>query len=150
MKATTKPVWILVADSSTARLFTAEHSASDLIEIETLTHAEAHLHEQDLVTDSPGRGSSSGGAGNHAYTPEVSAKEQEEMHFAKRVIKHLSNELNHNKFERLFIVAAPAFLGSLRSAFNNRIEKQVSFSLGKNIVNLSPVEIRGHLPHSLA
>jgi len=143
-----KPIWILVADSSTARLFTAEHSASDLIEIETMTHSEAHLHEQDLVTDAPGRGSSSAGGGNHAYTSSVSAKEQEETNFAKRVVKHLSEELNHNKFERLFVVAAPKFLGSLRSSFNSRIEKQVTFSLGKNLVSLSPTEIRGHLPHS--
>jgi len=141
-----KPIWILVADSSTARLFTAENSASDLIEINTMTHAEAHLNEQDLVTDAPGRGS----GGNHAYTPEVSAKEQEETTFAKRVVKHLCDELNHNKFERLFIVAAPGFLGSLRQSFTSRIEKQVAFSLGKNIVSQTPTEIREHLPLSLA
>lgn len=139
-----KPIWILVADSSTARLFTTEHSASDLIEINTLNHSEAQLNEQDLVTDSAGKGS-----GNHAYTPEVSAKEQSEMHFAKRVVKHLCDELNQNKFERLFIVAAPAFLGSLRNTLTSRMEKHVAFSLGKNIVTLTPAEIRGHLPHSL-
>ena len=140
-----KPIWILVADSSTARLFTTEHSASDLIEINTLNHSEAHLNEQDLVTDAAGKGT-----GNHAYTPEVSAKEQGEIHFARRVVKHLCDELNQNKFERLFIVAAPAFLGSLRNALTSRMEKHVAFSLGKNIVTLTPAEIRGHLPHSLA
>lgn len=140
-----KPIWILVADSSTARLFTTEHSASDLIEIDTLTHSDAHLNEQDLVTDSAGKGS-----GNHAYTPETSAKEQGEIHFAKQVVNHLCGELNQNKFERLFIVAAPAFLGALRSNLTSRMEKHVAFSLGKNIVGLTPAEIRGHLPHSLA
>ena len=134
MKATTKPVWILVADSSTARLFSAENSASDLIEIETLNYADMYLTDQRVAND----------------VPDVLDKEHVETHFAKRVVKHLNKELNHNKFERLFIVAAPSFLGSLRGEFNNRIEKQVSFSLGKNIVNLPPSKIRSHLPHSLA
>lgn len=142
-----KPIWILVADSSTARLFTTEHSASDLIEINTLNHSEASLNEQELVTDSAGKGRH---VGQHAYDPAVSAKEQGTIDFAKQVVKHLCDELNQNKFERLFIVAAPAFLGSLRSALTSRMEKHVAFSLGKNIVTLTPEEIRGHLPHSLA
>ncbi|HHT00001.1 MAG TPA: host attachment protein [Thiomicrospira sp.] len=145
-----KPIWILVADSSVARIFTAENSASDLIEIETLNHAEALLHEQELVSDEPGRANDGPSGGNHAYTGEVSPKEQEEQNFAKRVVKHLCDELNQNKYERLFIVAAPAFLGSLRNAFTSRVEKQVAYSLGKNVVTQTPQEIRAHLPHSLA
>ncbi len=144
-----KPIWILVADSSSARIFTAENSVSDLVEIKTLLHAEALMHEQDLVSDAPGRANDGPSGGNHAYTGEVSAKEQEEVNFAKRVVKYLCDELNQNKFDRLFVVAAPAFLGDLRNSFTSRIEKQIAFSLGKNIVSQTPQEIRTHLPHSL-
>jgi len=144
-----KPIWILVADSSVARIFTTENSTSDLIEIETLKHAAALLHEQELVSDEPGRANDGPSGGNHAIMGEVTAKQQEELTFAKRVVKHLCDELNQNKYERLFIVAAPAFLGSLRNAFTSRIEKQVAFSLGKNVVAQTPEEIRTHLPHSL-
>ena len=144
-----KPIWILVADSSTARLFTTENSVSELNEIETITHSEALLNEQELVSDAAGRDSNGSSGGSHTYSSEVSAKEQEESLFAKRLVKHLCDELNQNKFDCLYIVAAPAFLGTLRNSFTSRIEKQVVFSLGKNIVNQTAAEIRTHLPHSL-
>ncbi len=145
-----KPVWVLVADSSQARIFSAENSQADLIEIEILLHPEGRLHEQDLDTDLPGKNRISEGAGGHAYSVENSPKEQEEIDFAIRVAHHLSDELNQNKFDRLYIVAAPSFLGDLRNALSSRVEKHVAFSLGKNIVKLSPEEIRTHLPLSLA
>lgn len=145
-----KPVWVLVADSSQARIFSAENSQADLIEIETLLHPEGRLHEQDMDSDLPGKNSGSQGAGGHAYSDENSPKEQEEIDFALRVAHHLSDELNQNKFDRLYMVAAPSFLGDLRNALSSRVEKHIAFSLGKNIVMLSPEEIRSHLPLSLA
>jgi protein required for attachment to host cells len=48
------------------------------------------------------------------------------------------------------MVAAPAFLGDLRHTISARVEKHVAFSLGKNIVTLSPEEIRTYLPLSFA
>ena len=145
-----KSVWILVADSSQARIFSAQNSQADLIEIETLIHPEGRLHDQDLESDSPGKISGPQGAGGHAYSDENSPKEQEEINFALRVAHHLSDELNQNKFDRLYMVAAPSFLGDVRKALSSRVEKHVAFSLGKNIVMLSPEEIRTHLPLSLA
>ena len=145
-----KPVWILVADSSQARIFSAENSQADLIEIETLFHPEGRLHDRDLVSDLPGKISGSQGSGGNAYSDKLSPKDQEEIDFSIRVANHLSDELNQNKYERLYMVAAPAFLGELRNAISTRVEKHVAFSLGKNIVTLSPEDIRTYLPLSLA
>jgi protein required for attachment to host cells len=145
-----KPVWVIVADSSQARIFSAENSQADLIEIETLLHPEGRLHDRDMESDLPGKTSGPQGAGGHAYSDEHSPKEQEEINFATRVAHHLSDELNQNKYDRLFMVAAPSFLGDLRNALSSRVEKHIAFSLGKNIVKLSPEEIRSHLPLSLA
>ena len=49
-----KPTWILVADSSRARIFSAETPSSALIEINTLAHPQGRLHEQNLSSDLPG------------------------------------------------------------------------------------------------
>ena len=144
-----KPAWILIADSSRARIFTAENSVANLVEIETLNHSEGRLHEQDLESDLPGKANGREGAGGHLYTDETSPKEQEEVNFAKRVAQHLCGELNLNKFDNLFVVAAPSFLGDLRGACSNRLQKHIAFSLGKNVVTMSPKEIRSYLPVSL-
>lgn len=145
-----KPVWILVADSSRARIFSAENSAAELIEIETLLHPQARLHEQQLDSDLPGKANGTMGAGGHNYSDEVSPKEQEEINFSKTVATHLCDELNQNKFDKLFVIAAPSFLGDLRRAFSTRLSKHLVFSLDKNVVSLTPQEIRAHLPLSLS
>ncbi|MBF6056950.1 MULTISPECIES: host attachment protein [Thiomicrorhabdus] len=145
-----KPAWILVADSSHARIFSAENSAADLIEIETLMHSQARMHEQKLDSDLPGKGRGSYGGGGHAYDDEISPKEQEEINFAKAVSSYLCDKLNQNLFDRLFIIAAPAFLGDLRHAFSNQVAKHVTFTLDKNVTDLAPKRIRGYLPLSLA
>ena len=144
-----KSVWILIADSSRARIFTAESSVANLVEIETMNHSEARLHEQDLESDLPGKANGTQGAGGHLYTDETSPKEQEDINFAKRVAQHLCSELNLNKFENLFVIAAPSFLGSLRGECSNRLQKHIAFTLNKNVVTLSPKEIRSYLPVSL-
>ncbi|GKT12420.1 MAG: hypothetical protein ISEC1_P1398 [Thiomicrorhabdus sp.] len=144
-----KPAWILIADSSRARIFTAENSIANLVEIETMNHSEGRLNEQDLESDASGHANGTMGVGSHSYTEETSARSHEEINFAKRVAQHLCKELNLNKFENLLVIAAPSFLGDLRSACSNQLQKHISFSLNKNVVTLSPTEIRGYLPVSL-
>ncbi|MDH5472348.1 MAG: host attachment protein [Gammaproteobacteria bacterium] len=140
--------WVIVADSSRARIFTAETSTSSLQEIETLAHPEGRLHDKEIVSDLPGKVKGNG-TGGHAYQDEVTPKEQEVINFAKRVASHLSDAHNVNKFHRLAIVAAPAFLGELRNQMSSQLNKLVCFDLNKNITLQSAEEIRKHLPKSL-
>ena len=48
-------ICVVVADSSRARVFTADKPAGPLNEIETLNNPEGRLHEGDLVSDRGGR-----------------------------------------------------------------------------------------------
>ncbi len=144
-----KPAWILIADSSRARIFTAENSVAELIEIESLSHSEGRLSDQELTSDQLGRSKESEGMGGHVYVGEIDPKEQENINFAKRVAQHLCHELNLNKFEHLFVVASPAFLGTLRQACSNQLKKHIAFSLNKNVVTKTPEQIRTYLPVSL-
>ena len=140
--------WVLVADSSRARIFTAKTSTSALQEIETLAHPEGRLHEQAISSDLPGKDNANG-TGGHAYQDETTPKEQELVDFAKRVARHIDDAHKANKFHRLAIVAAPAFLGELRRQLSSQLNKLICFELNKNITLQSVDEIRSHLPKSL-
>ena len=140
--------WVVVADSSRARIFTAETSTSALQEIETLAHPEGRLHEQALSSDLPGKDNANG-AGGHAYEDETSPKEQELINFAKRVAGYLDEAHKANKLHRLAVVAAPGFLGELRHQLPAQLNKLICFDLNKNITLQSVDEIRSHLPKSL-
>lgn len=51
-----------------------------------------------------------------------------------------------NQFDQLVLVAAPQFLGNMRKAMNEQVNKMVKTELDKNLVNMSAAEIIHHLP----
>ena len=143
-----KPTWLIVADNSKARIFTVESRMGPIEEIESIVHTEARLHEQDMTSDLPGKANGNG-AGGHAYQDQVSPKEQENINFAKKIALELDNARKENKFKQFVLVAAPEFLGKLRSEFTPQTQKLACYELAKNLSHLNAKEIRDHLPERL-
>ncbi|MDO9424010.1 MAG: host attachment protein [Methylobacter sp.] len=143
-----KLTWILVADSTRARIFTADTSASPLEEIEDFSHTEGRLHDRDITSDLPGKIKSVGGGG-HAFEQPTDPKKHEADNFAHIVAQYLEDAHNTNRFEQLLIVAPPSFLGLLRNHLPEQIKKLVRFELDKEITMLSVADIRQHLPQYL-
>ncbi len=143
-----KLTWIVVADSTRARIFTADTPSSPLEEIEDLAHAEGRLHDREITSDLPGKIKSADGGG-HAFEQPTDPKKHEADTFAHRVAHYLEDAYNANRFEQLLIVAAPTFLGLLRSHLSEQIKQRVCFELDKDINMLSPADIRQHLPEYL-
>ena len=144
-----KSIMIVVADSTCARIFTADSASSPLIEIETLAHPEGRLHDRDITSDLPGKGLGGTGSGGHAYQSETDPKQYELAEFAKRVAGHLNIACNANKSSDLLIVAAPAFLGELRTQLSNEAKNKIVLELNKNLARHSAEDIRKHLPEFL-
>jgi len=143
-----KLTWILIADSTRARIFTANTPASPLEEIEEFTHTESRLHDREITSDLPGRIKSTG-AGGHAFEQPTDPKKHETDNFAHTLAQYLENAYNENRFEQLLIVAAPTFLGLLRSHLSEHVKKLVRFELNKELTLLSADDIREHLPQYL-
>ena len=141
--------WLIVADNSTARIFTMETRSSPINEIETIVHTEARLHEQDMTSDLPGKGGGKAGASQHAYQSEVSPKDQENLNFAKQVANELDEARKANKFTQFALVASPGFLGNLRNQLSPQTKKVICYELDKNLVHLKAKELRGHLPDTI-
>lgn len=141
-----KKTLILVADMAHARLFSAETRTSSLDEIETLAHPEGRQHEQDLTSDLPGRQMDRNNSGRHSVGNKGEIKRREAIHFARHISHHLE-EVHHKKgYEELIVVAAPSFLGLLRTHMNQSISNMVSCELPKNLVKQDVKSIRQHLP----
>ncbi len=144
-----KSTWILVADSSRARVFTAETPSSPLQEIDDLAHPAGRLHEQRMTSDLPGKDNGNIGVGGHSYQDQTGPKEQEAIDFAKRVSEYLEDGKTTNRFEQLLIISAPAFLGTLRTQLSAQTRNCICFELDKNITTHSADDIRRHLPENL-
>ena len=136
---------IVVADSARARIFIADSARSPLNEIETMAHPEGRIHEQDMVSGMPGKGAGKGGGGDHAFQEKIEPKEQEMIMFAKRVADYLDDARKANNLNKLILVAAPAFLGELRTHLSSETSDKIVFELDKNIAHDSVEDIRKHL-----
>ncbi len=140
-----KPTIILVADSSRARIFTAESPSSSLEEIEALAHSEGRLHDREITSDLPGKVKGEGRMG-HAFEQATDPKKHEAENFAHCIAHYLEDAHNEGKLEQLLMIAEPSFLGLLRNQLPEQIKKLVCFELDKNITTHSVEDIRKHLP----
>ena len=142
-------IWILVSDSSHARIFTADAPSAAMVEVEDLTHPEARLHTRDITSDLPGKQHDAGPSGHHAVEPKTDAHKQASVEFAREVAGHLRENLMGNKFAHLVIVSEPSFLGALRNELDAEVKKVVTLEVGKSLVKHSADDIRAHLPKML-
>lgn len=141
--------WVIVADSTRARIFNAESSSAPITEVETLTHPEGRMHDREITSDLPGRAYDSKGRGRHTMEQPTDPKQELAIEFARMIARHLDSARVKREFEQLVIVAPPSFLGLLREQLTNTCRKLVAFELNKSLVQNTPEEIRSHLPKLL-
>jgi protein required for attachment to host cells len=146
MAATT---WILVADSSAARVFGANEPTGKITELESFTHPEGRMLARELTSDLPGRAFDSAGQGRHIMESEVGPRQQEAIEFAKFLARRLDKARVLRELERLIVVAPPDFLGLMRKALSEETQRLVVFELDRNLVRQSPTDIRARLPERL-
>lgn len=164
--------WILVADRAHARVLVPEEAgaeslrqhvefagragylAPDVQEPEPLKeqsdfiHPESQLSQQDTETDRPGRFKEKGSA-LHSGDAEKDFKHQTAEHFARELVDYLEKARQKNQFDRLILIAAPLFLGVLRTTLTAPLRQLVAMELDKDYTKLKPEEIRKHLPEQL-
>lgn len=138
--------WVITANSEYGRILEAKDATGPLEELETLVSATARLHEQDMVSDRPGRSYDSVGGGRHAMDPGEDAKHTEAKRFSKEIAVTIDAALEKKRFDRLVLVAPPAFLGLLRESIGDGAAKLVTHEIDKNIVRLDLKSLREHLP----
>lgn len=140
--------WVVVADTSRARIFSVENAFSPLVEIQTLSHPEARLHSGDLVSDRPGRDRSNGSR-SHDVGHMAEIKHDEAVRFASEVCATLESGRARGHFNKLHVIAAPSFLGLLRKHQPQPLQKMVATEISKNLTCKDVATIRSNLPNRL-
>ena len=142
-------IWIIVVDSSRARIFAAGAPLGPLTEVDNLVHGEGRLRNQDLISDDEGRAFNSKGDGRHGMESKTDAKTQEQVNFAAEISHYLEQGYRGLNFSRLYLVAPPAMMGLLREHMGKNMQQVLVGTLDKNLVQLTPKEIRSHLPEKM-
>ncbi len=140
--------WIVVADSTRARIFEHDRQqpAPELQLITNLEHPAAQAHERDLTTDRPGRTFDRMGPGRHAMSESVSPKDHEAGKWCKELSDEIEKARLNGSFDRMVIIAAPAFLGQLRKMLPTPTSRLVAHEIDKNLAHMDVQDIRDHIP----
>jgi len=127
-------IWVLVAESSRAKIYTTTSWTAPLTEVADFAHPEGRLHEGDLVSDTAGSDGGSVGQGRHVIDDKTSAKEQVAIDFSKQLAGYLEAARIKGDFNKLVLMAPAAFLGLLRSNLSKPTMSMVTQQVDKNLV----------------
>ena len=133
--------WIVVADSSTATVYSGDASLDDLRSIHRLEHPASRLAARDLVSDDRGRTQAFGGGARSATEPHHTPHEVEVQAFAHEIAQHLRKGLVERAYEGLVLVAPPAFLGRLRLEIDIRTTDRVVGTVAHDYVHAAPADL---------
>ena len=154
---------VVVADEANARFYDLDHR-TDLLPgrgmlsvAVNLADEAAHLHDRDFKSDRPGRvydhaaapGARRGATAHHATGGDRRPRELEAQAFPRRISARLQLDHGHGAPEHLALVAAPHFLGLLRQALPERLRRQVTDEVHKDLVHEPAEALQQHLAASL-
>ena len=129
-----KSTWIVVAESARARILTKSGRGGKLQEFEDFSHPESRMHATELSSDLPGRTFDSHGEGRHGMEQPTDPKEQEAQAFAVEIARRVDRGRREGSFDSLILIAAPKFLGRLRSELSKPTRDALIGELDKNLV----------------
>ncbi len=135
--------WILAADSSRARIFEEMDEEHHLLEVQDFANPAGHAQDQELLTDKPERRKVPQGAIGSAHDGEaaVSPVEHENIRFSREIGDYLERARSQQRFDRLYVIAAPKFLGLLRQNLSKESQKLIEEEIDKNIAWFDKHEI---------
>lgn len=137
-----KPLWIVVASTSTARIFEKSSDAPyDLIPVQSFSHPASRMHGQELSDDRPGHSPS----GRTVLAPRSEPREHEHDAFARELAGALKAAVGTNRVGSLAIFASSHFLGELRGHLDAGTSKLVVASHAVDMTMLDPAAIKEKL-----
>jgi protein required for attachment to host cells len=133
--------WIVSGDSSRARILQVT-GRNRLAEIQDFLNPKGRADDRELITDAHPRFSGHGGVGKPrsrstggpaSDRQETGAQEHEVELFAKQVDRFLYKARVERRFDRLFVLAPPKFLGLIRKNLDKEVEKTVRDEIDKDL-----------------
>lgn len=143
---------IVVANQAEAVFYDLPSRTAGPLLTARLSDPIAHLHDRDLKSDRPGRfsnhaplaGGRRGATAHHGTGGERSPRKHEAALFAGRIARQLELSQRNDEFDRLVVMAAPAFLGLLRKALPDSVH--VAAEVGKDLLHEQPAMLPTHVP----
>ena len=142
-----KTTWVLIADSSRARILGTKGELDELAPVEDQVFRNAHPRLREILSDRPGRTFDSVGSGRHAMAYSSDARREDERKFAAELSAVLEDAFSQSEYDRLVVVAAPRMLGELRASFPEAVSNSIVAELDKDLTKVPNSEIPALIEH---
>ena len=136
--------WILVANASSAKLYSNEGPNTGLSIVKEFDHPASRAKNADLVTDRAGHMQSSGN-GRGCRQPHTTPKEREAEVFALELARELVHGRSTNQCNRVILVAPPTMMGLINGSLDTNTASLVSERLEKDYTKHPPRQVAEHL-----
>ena len=148
MTAKMTRTWLLIADGRHAKVMETDgqggfHSIDDMARSTELPMS------RDILADRPGRTFDSLGAGRHAKENPTDPHRQLKREFAGTVVRALRKAMLAKRFERLILIAPPAFMGDLREELPKDLKDKIAGEATSDLTKTPEQELPAHLSHIL-
>ena len=141
-------IWILVANQSEARFYSADRIPGNIVLIDTLSHEEGAAHTRDLVSDAPGSVHDRMGSARHSMEPDTGVKDEGRRRFVKEMVDQLKAAQLCGDFTRLVLLAAPGVLGVIRKNLTKELKTAVIKEIPKDVIGQELDKIQTQLLRS--
>jgi protein required for attachment to host cells len=115
--------WIVAADASRARVFEITEPERQLRQIDEFAHPEGRASNRDLTTDAQGR----------HVTRQVSPVQHENELFSKSLARYLDKGRSQHRYDKLYLIAPPEFLGLMRERLSKEVRKITAEEINKDL-----------------
>ncbi len=138
-------LWIVAADSSRARIFEVSPPDRHFQEIEDLANPPGRGTNRDIRSDGYGRFYGKGERDQgHTASPPVDAVTHETELFSKDVGEYLDKARTEHRYDKLYLIASPKFLGLIRQNLSKEAQKLVEKELAKDVSWFDAKEIEAY------
>jgi protein required for attachment to host cells len=142
--------WILIADRSRACVRAVLPNGDDSFPVlKCLEHPAGRFTPHEDESDRPGRIQLWSGA-RTGVEPHEDETHVESRKFAHEIAEYLEHEHQENRFDRLHVVAPPAFLGVLRATWSDRLRRAIVQEIDSDWMPLPIAELKSRLVEMVA
>ncbi len=135
--------WYLIANSSTARVYSKDRESGELVVVKEFAHPESREARKEFTRDRPGNKSHGGGQGS--FVEPADPKKHEADRFAREIVHDLEVERTANNFERLVVVAASSFARRVTKLLPPQVKDTLSTVIEKDYTKDSKKQLAEHL-----
>lgn len=134
--------WIVAADSTRARIFEMTPPEKACREIQDFLNPEGRSQNREINADADGRFYGHGDQ-PRAFSAgqKVTPWEHKTELFSKEVGRYLDKARAQNRYDQLYVIAPPEFLGLMRQNMTREVQKLVADEIDKNLATHDVSEI---------